>query len=549
MKKKIVIIGGVAVGASCAARLRRLNEEDEIILLEKDEHISFANCGLPYFVGDVIKDRSNLIIETRESLKSRFNIDVRNFSEATKINREKKSVEVFNKQKNESYDLSYDKLVLAMGASSIVPNFNGLEQANNIFTLRTVPDSESIKEYVAKHDVKNAVVIGAGFIGLEAAENLVEVGVKPTVLDLSSQVLNVVDEEIAKLVENEMAEKGVNIKLETSVDTFKDEGKELLLTNGETIKTDLTIMAIGVKPNIKIAKEAGLEIGKTNGVKVDDFLITNDPDIYAGGDLIEVKNYITKEAALIPLAGPANRHGRLIADHINGIHTPTLGSLGSSVIKIFDKTVASTGLTEKAALKANCNYKTIHIHRPNHATYYPGASMITLKLVFDVPTRKVLGAQAFGESGVEKRIDVIATALKFCATVDDLAGLELTYAPPFSSAKDPVNIAGYAAGNVLNQDYIPFYIQELDDLLEKKIQFYDVRTVEEYDYGHIEGSKNFPLDDIRDNLDKIDFNKDIYITCQVGHRGYLAAKLLKENGFSKKIYNLSGGYKLYKETR
>ncbi|MEG0364259.1 MAG: FAD-dependent oxidoreductase [Erysipelotrichales bacterium] len=549
MKKKIVIIGGVAVGASCAARLRRLNEEDEIILLEKDEHISFANCGLPYFVGDVIKDRSNLIIETRESLKSRFNIDVRNFSEATKINREKKSVEVFNKQKNESYDLSYDKLVLAMGASSIVPNFNGLEQANNIFTLRTVPDSESIKEYVAKHDVKNAVVIGAGFIGLEAAENLVEVGVKPTVLDLSSQVLNVVDEEIAKLVENEMVEKGVNIKLGTSVDTFKDEGKELLLTNGETIKTDLTIMAIGVKPNIKIAKEAGLEIGKTNGVKVDDFLITNDPDIYAGGDLIEVKNYITKEAALIPLAGPANRHGRLIADHINGIHTPTLGSLGSSVIKIFDKTVASTGLTEKAALKANCNYKTIHIHRPNHATYYPGASMITLKLVFDVPTRKVLGAQAFGESGVEKRIDVIATALKFCATVDDLAGLELTYAPPFSSAKDPVNIAGYAAGNVLNQDYIPFYIQELDDLLEKKIQFYDVRTVEEYDYGHIEGSKNFPLDDIRDNLDKIDFNKDIYITCQVGHRGYLAAKLLKENGFSKKIYNLSGGYKLYKETR
>lgn len=546
-KRTIVIIGGVAVGASAAARLRRLNENDEIILLERDEYISFANCGLPYYLGEVITNRDNLIIQTKESMKERFNIDVRNFSEAIKIDRDTKEVIVYDLLKKEEYSISYDFVVLAPGANPIMPPITGLEQADNVYKLRNIPDTDAIKSVLDK-GIKKACIVGAGFIGIEMAENLANLGIEVTVLDLASQVMVMFDDEMAKLIQNNLENHNIKFKLETTINEFKDNGYTLLLSDGSTLETDLTIMAIGVAPDTKLAVDAGLEIGETKAIKVNKFNQTSDSNIYAGGDAIEVKNFVSQKPVKIPLAWPANRQGRLIADHINGINTPYRGSLGSAVIKVNQFIAAATGLNEKAALANGYNVSSIHIHRPNHAGYYPNATDITIKLVFDRITRKVLGAQAFGQDGTEKRIDVIATSIKFNATIDDLTDLELCYAPPFSSAKDPVNIAGYVACNVADQLYLPFYVQDIERL-KNNTQIIDVRTKEECQLGMIEGSINIPVDDLRDNLDKIDFTKDIYLVCRVGLRGYLAAQILTQNNYKKDIYNLSGGYKLYSDYR
>ncbi|MDL2211716.1 FAD-dependent oxidoreductase [Erysipelotrichaceae bacterium OttesenSCG-928-M19] len=545
MSRKIIIIGGVAVGASAAARLRRLNEEDEIILLERDEYISFANCGLPYYIGDVIKERDNLIVQTKEGMKARFNIDVRNFSEAIKIDRQQKHVVVRDVKTDETYNLAYDYVVLAPGANPIMLPIEGQDEAKNVFKLRNIPDTDQIKAHITNNDIKEAVVVGAGFIGLEMAENLNHLGIKVTIIDLATQVMKVFDDEMAKLIQNAMTKKGIDFKLGLSVKKFENEGKKVILSDDSILSSDLNIMAIGVAPETKLAQEAGLELGVTKAIKVNEYNQTSDPNIYAGGDAIEVLNFVSQQPTKIPLAWPANRQGRLIADHINGIETKYNGSLGSSVVKIFDNIAAATGLNEASAKAQGYDVKSVHVHRANHAGYYPDASDITLKLVYDAKSKRVLGAQAFGKEGTEKRIDVIATAIKFKATIDDLPDLELCYAPPFSSAKDPVNIIGYVATNIERGMFEPFYVQDIANL--KDAQFVDVRTEYEYNLGHIPETINFDIDNLRANLDKIDFSKDIYITCQVGLRGHLAARILKENGFKKKIYNLSGGYKLYHE--
>lgn len=546
MKRKIVIVGGVATGASAAARLRRLSEEDEIILVEKDEYISFANCGLPYYLGNVIEERDALIVQTKEAMKERFNIDVRNNTEATKINRKEKSVVLFDKVNNKEYEENYDYLILSPGASPVVIPIEGIENAKNVRTLRNIPDTDAIKADLDTNKVKKAVVLGGGFIGIEMAENLRHIGVEVTLLDLAPQVMIPFDDEMAKFVQNTMINYGVDIKLETSISKIEEEGKKLTLTNGEVIETDLIIMAVGVRPSSGLAKEAGLDLGERGHIIVNEYNITSDPSIYAGGDATLVKHFISKADVGIALAWPANRQGRLIADHINGIETKYNGSLGSSVVKIFDFVAASTGLNERDAKRLGYDVSAVHVVRGNHAGYYPNASNITLKVIFDNKTNKVLGAQAFGQEGTEKRIDIIATAIKFNALISDLSDIQACYAPPFSSAKDPVNIAGYAAENILKGDYIPFYVQDIKDLAADA-QMIDVRTEDEYQLGSIKNTKNIPLDDLRNRLDEVDFNKDLYINCQVGHRAYIAIRILRNNGFSKNIYNLSGGYGLYKE--
>lgn len=546
MKRKIVIVGGVAAGASAAARLRRLNEEDEIILVEKDEYISFANCGLPYYIGGVIKERDALIVQTKEAMEQRFNINVKNNTEAIKIDREAKKVVLHDKIEDREYEQEYDYLILSPGASPVVIPIEGLDEAKNVRILRNIPDTDAIKADLDSNNVKKAVVLGGGFIGIEMAENLKHLGIDVTLLDLAKQVMIPFDEEMAKYVENTLDNYGIDVKLETSITKFEDEGKKLLLTNGETIESDLTIMAVGVRPSSGLAKEAGLDLGERGHIIVNEYNQTSDPSIYAGGDATLVKHYITKKDISIPLAWPANRQGRLIADHINGIETSYNGSLGSSVVKIFDFVASSTGLNERDAKNNGYDVSAVHVVRANHAGYYPGASNIVLKVVFDKTTKKVLGAQAFGQDGTEKRIDVIATAIKFNALVTDLSDLQLSYAPPFGSAKDPVNIAGYAAENILNNYFIPIYVQDVAQL-PSDVQFVDVRTPEEYGLGAIEGTKNIPVDELRNRLDEIDFDQDIYLTCQVGQRGYLAARTLINSGFKKNIYNLSGGYGNYKE--
>lgn len=546
MKRKIVIIGGVATGASAAARLRRLSEEDEIILVEKDEYISFANCGLPYYLGNVIQEREALIVQTKEAMHERFNIDVRNNTEATKINRNEKTVVLFDKVNGKEYEESYDYLIMSPGASPVVIPIEGIENAKNVRTLRNIPDTDKIKADLDSNNVKKAVVLGGGFIGIEMAENLRHLGIDVTLLDLAPQVMIPFDDEMAKFVQNTMINYGVNVKLETSISKIEDEGKKLTLTNGEVIETDLIIMAVGVRPSSGLAKDAGLDLGERGHIIVNEFNQTSDPSIYAGGDATLVKHFITKADVGIALAWPANRQGRLIADHINGIATPYNGSLGSSVVKIFDFVAASTGLNERDAKRLGYDVTSVHVVRSNHAGYYPNASSITLKVIYDNKTLRVLGAQAFGQEGTEKRIDIIATAIKFNGLVTDLSDIQAAYAPPFSSAKDPVNIAGYTAENIIKKDYIPFYVQDVKDLASD-VQLIDVRTADEYQLGNIKNSKNIPVDELRSRLDEVDFNKDVYINCQVGHRAYLAIRILRNNGFTKNIYNLSGGYGLYNE--
>lgn len=543
MSKKIVIIGGVAGGATAATRLRRLNEEDKIVLFEKGEYISFANCGLPYHVGGVIKERENLLLQTVDGMNQQYGLDVRNFSEVLEINPQSKSVTVLNHQTGERYVESYDQLIISTGAKAIVPPIVGIEEADNVFTLRNIPDMDQIKAYIAENQIATATVVGGGFIGLEMMENLVELGIQVQLIEMAPQVMPTIDIEMAQLIHSQMNIHGVNLILNDGLKEFRQNGRELLLTSGKTLQTDMTILSIGVLPENTLAKVAGLELGYKGGIKVNQQLQTSQPDIYAIGDAIEVVDLVSGQPTHIPLAWPANRQGRLVADIINGSDAGYFGTQGTAVAKVFELTVASTGNSERLLKQAGIEYETIHIHPNSHAGYYPGASPIALKLLFGIDG-KILGAQAIGTEGVEKRIDVIATAMRFGARADQLASIELSYAPPYSSAKDPVNMLGYTADNILSGKVATFQWSQVDELISNNAFLLDVREEFELATGTIESSHHIPLNQLRQRLGELPKNQPIYVYCQVGHRGYNAARILSQAGFDVK--NLDGGYKTYK---
>ena len=540
---KILIVGGVAGGATAATRLRRLSEENEVIIFEKGQYVSFANCGLPYHIGGTIHKRDALLLQTPESLNERYNLDVRVFSEVLSINTTEKKVTVKNLQSEEIYAESYDKLLLSPGAEPIKPPFEGIN-SDKIYTLRNIPDMDKIVEKTK--NAQNFVVVGGGFIGLEVAENLIEAGKNVKLVELGNQVMAPVDFDIASFVHEKAKQKGLELLLNMGVEKFNDKGEtiEVFLNDGTSVETDAVILAIGVKPETKLAVEAGLEIGETRGILVNEFLQTSNPDIYAVGDAIEVAHYINNKKVLIPLAWPANRQGRIVADNIIlGNQYKYSGSLGSSILKFFELSVASTGLNEKFLKKNNIPYKTAIVTRGHHAGYYPGAKNMVLKLIFD-DEGKIFGAQAVGEDGVDKRIDVIATAIKGNLTVYDLPEIEITYAPPFNSAKDPVNIAGYTAENILKGDLEMVNYDDFWQFVEKNnAVILDVRTSKEFAGGYIEGAININVDDLRENLQNLDKERVYAIYCQVGLRGYLANRILKNNGF--KVVNLNGGYNLW----
>ncbi len=545
MGLKVVVIGGVAGGASAAARLRRLDETSEIILIEKGEHISFANCGLPYYIGEVIKEKEKLLVQTPERMKERFNIDVRINSEVTRINTENKTVEVLDILRNKHYQETYDKLVLSPGAEPVRPNLPGIN-SKKIFTLRNIPDTYSIKEYVDNASPKNAIIVGAGFIGLEVAENLHMRGINVTVVELNDHVIGPLDSEMAAIVHQHLKSKGVALYLKNGVEAFEDSETAISvkLSSGVVLSSDLVIMGIGVKPETRLAVEAGLQIGKTGGIYVNEYLQTSNPDIYAVGDAIEVKDFISGNQALIPLAGPANKQGRIAANNINGNLEKFDGTQGTSIVKVFDLTVALSGNSERILERNGISYLKSITHTASHASYYPGAIPMTIKLLFSNADGKLLGAQIAGYDGVDKRMDVLSTAMRAGMTVSDLETLELSYAPPFSSAKDPVNIAGYTANNILKGDSVVFHWDEVDRIDTSKDILLDVREPEEAQLGSIPGAMNIPLDKLRGRLEELPKDKTIYIFCQVGLRGYLAARVLMQRGY-KSIKNLSGGYKLY----
>lgn len=544
---KILIVGGVAGGATAATRLRRLSEENEVIIFEKGQYVSFANCGLPYHISGTIDKRDALLLQTPESLNERYNLDVRVFSEVLSINTAEKKVTVKNLQSEEIYAESYDKLLLSPGAEPIKPPFEGID-SDKIYTLRNIPDMDKI---VAKtKNAQNFVVVGGGFIGLEVAENLIEAGKNVKLVELGNQVMAPVDFDIASFVHEKAKQKGLELLLNVGVEKFNDKGEtiEVFLNNGTSLETDAVILAIGVKPETKLAVEAGLEIGETRGILVNEFMQTSNPDIYAVGDAIEVAHYINNKKVLIPLAWPANRQGRIVADNIVlGNQYKYTGSLGSSILKFFELSVASTGLNEKTLKRFGIPYKTAIVTRGHHAGYYPGAKNMVLKVIFD-ENGKIFGAQAVGEAGVDKRIDVIATAIKGNLTVYDLPEIEITYAPPFNSAKDPVNIAGYAAENILKGDLEMVNYDEFWDFVkENDAVILDVRTSKEFSGGAIDGAININVDDLRENLEKLDKNKVYAIYCQVGLRGYLANRIMRNNGF--RAVNLNGGYNLWSKVQ
>ncbi|CAM3773747.1 CoA-disulfide reductase [Aeromicrobium ponti] len=542
MGKKIIIVGGVAGGATTAAKLRRLDENAEIIMFERGEFISFANCGLPYYIGEVIKERSKLLVQTVEGMKQRYNMDIRNFTEVTSIDREQKIITARNVQTGQEYSETYDFLILSTGAKPIVPPIEGL-QSSNVFTLRNIPDMDKIKGFVEEKSPQTAVVIGGGFIGLEMAENLKEAGLSVTIAEKSPQVMGPLDPEMAGIVQNHLVEKGINLVLNNGIEKVYQNGQLVVLESGEMLESDLIILAIGVAPENNLAKAAGLELGDRGGMKVNEYLQTSDPSIYALGDAIEVKDYVNGTPAMVPLAWPANRQAHIVAHSINGRDIKYPGTMGTSIVKIFDLTAALTGNNEKTLRRLSVPFEAVHIHPLSHAGYYPGASQIAIKLLFDKETGKIFGAQAVGEDGADKRIDVIATAIKGGLTVHDLQELELAYAPPFSSAKDPVNMAGYVASNIVDGMIETVQWDEIDDIKKKGGYLLDVRTVKEFENGHIEGAINIDLDQLRERLAEIPQDKTIHINCQVGLRGYLASRILQQNGF--KVKNLTGGYKTY----
>ncbi|MHA1931393.1 MAG: FAD-dependent oxidoreductase, partial [Promethearchaeota archaeon] len=518
----------------------------EIIILERGPYVSFANCGLPYYIGNIIKEEKSLELVSPRKFKSWFNIDVKVNNEAISIDRTKKKVLVRDSSTNNEYSLDYDYLLIATGSTPIIPPFQGLEDIP-YHTIWTIPDAVKIREHVEKHKIKKAVVVGGGFIGLEMAENLVQKGVKVKIIEMLDQVMPPIDKEMAQLIHQELILNGVCLILEDPVESFaiSEDGKPIVNTkNGREIETDIIVMAVGIKPTSILAKDLGLDLTPRGHIIVDKLMRTSDPSIYAVGDVVQVLHYQTKEPISIALAGPANKQGRIAADNIAGREVKYKGILGASVVKVFDATVAAVGLTEKQLRKTEINYEKIYVHPNNHAGYYPGATPITLKLLFEVPSGRVLGAQAVGGLGTEKRIDVISTVIKFEGTIFDLEELELTYAPPYSSAKDPVNMAGFVASNYLRGDIALKQWHDVEEFANNNDILLDVRTKREHEARKIEGSINIPIHELRNRLNELSKEKAILVYCEVGYRSYISIRILVQNGFNE-IYELTGGFKLY----
>lgn len=537
---KTIIIGGVAGGASAAARLRRLDETAEIIVLERGEYVSFANCGLPYYIGGVITNQNHLTLQTPESFWSRFRIDVRVNSEAVKINPETKTVTVHNLKSGKSYKESYDNLILSPGAEPIKPNISGINN-DFVFTLRNIPDTLKIKEYIERTMPKSAVVVGGGYIGVEMAENLKEAGLEVSIVELADHLITPLDFDMTADVHRYIKSKGINLYLSNGVKVLNEH--TVILQNGE-IHADMVIMSVGVRPETALAKECGIKTNHRGSIVVDQNMKTNIPHIYAVGDAVEVEDFITKSPAFIPLAGPANKQGRIAADNIAGLSSEYAGTQGSAVLKLFDMTVAATGINEKSAKAAGMDYDKTYIYSGSHASYYPGASNMLIKALWDKQTLKILGAQIVGFDGVDKRMDVLATAIRFGAKITDLAELELCYAPPFGSAKDPVNMLGFVAENVISGKVKQFFWNDVENLpRDGSVTLLDVRTATEVQRGKIDGFINIPLDSLREHISEILKDKPVYVHCHSGLRSYIACRILSGSGYE--CFNLAGGWRLY----
>lgn len=542
---KIVIVGGVAGGATTAARLRRLDEQAEIVVFERSGFISYANCGLPYYIGDVITDSDQLTLQTPESFHSRFRVSMKVHHEVTALYPEKHMVSVKNLETGEEFQETYDKLILSPGAKPTQPKLPGTN-IDKLFTLRTVEDTLRIKDYIQKNQPKSAILAGGGFIGLELAENLRELGMDITIVQRPKQLMNPFDSDMAAFIHNEMRKHGVKLALGHTVEGFREtqDGVQVLLKDEAPLQADMVVLAIGVTPDTKLAKEAGLELGIKGSILVNEHMQTSAPDIYAVGDAVQVKHYVTGQAALISLAGPANKQGRIAADHICGKNSTYPGSQGSSVIKVFDMTAAVTGVNETNARKAGLDVDKVILSPMSHAGYYPGGKVMTMKVVFEKETYRILGAQIVGYEGVDKRIDVLATAIHAGMKAQDLAKLDLAYAPPYFSAKDPVNLAGFMIENISDGTLKQFHIEDVKNLPhDGSVTLLDTRTPGEYQRGHVDGFVNIPVDNLRERLDEIPKEKPVYVMCQSGLRSYIATRILEGNGYTS--YNFSGGFRFY----
>ena len=542
---KVVIVGGVAGGATAAARIRRLNEQAEIVVFERSGYISYANCGLPYYIGDVITDRSDLTLQTPESFFSRFHVNMKVRHEVTAIHPEKKEVTVKNLETGEEFEESYDKLILSPGAKPTQPRLPGVG-LNKLFTLRTVEDTFRIKAYISENHPKSAVLAGGGFISLELAENLRELGMEVTIVQRPKQLMNPFDPDMAAFIHSEMRRHGVKLALGHTVEGFeeKDGGVDVLLKDEAPLHADMVVLAIGVSPDTQLAQDAGLELGVKGSIVVNDRMETSVPDIYAVGDAVQVKHFVTGQDVLLSLAGPANKQGRIAADNICGGDSRYTGSQGSSVVKVFDMTAASTGVNETNAKKAGLDVDTVILSPMSHAGYYPGGKVMTMKVVFEKETYRLLGAQIVGYEGVDKRIDVLATAIRAGIKATELKDLDLAYAPPYSSAKDPVNMAGFMIENIAKGVLKQWHLADVDTLpRDGSVTLLDTRTVGEFDGGHIDGFLNIPVDELRERLGELDKSKPVYVICQSGLRSYIACRILIGNGFD--AYNFSGGFRFY----
>ena len=542
---KIVIVGGVAGGATAAARIRRLDEQAEIVVFERSGFVSYANCGLPYYIGDIITDRRNLTLQTPESFFSRFQVTMKVRHEVTAIHPEQHTVSVKNLETGEEFEEKYDKLLLSPGAKPTQPSIPGTD-IDSLFTLRTVEDTLRIKEYIDENHPKSAVLAGGGFIGLELAENLRELGMEVTIVQRPKQLMNPFDPDMAAFIHNEMRRHGVKLALGHTVEGFEQDGTgvRILLKGEEPLRADLVVLAIGVTPDTGLAREAGLKLGIKGSILVNDRMETSAPDIYAVGDAVQVQHFVTGQDALISLAGPANRQGRIAADNLCGRDSRYPGSLGSSVIKVFDMTAAVTGINETNAKKAGLNVDKVILSPMNHAGYYPGGKLMTMKVVFEKETFRLLGAQIVGYDGVDKRIDVLATAIHAGMKASDLKELDLAYAPPYSSAKDPVNMAGFMIENIADGLLKQFHLEDLKALSERKdVTLLDARTKKEYEHGHVDGFVNIPVDELRERLHELKTDQPVYVMCQSGLRSYIALRILAGNGYD--AWNFSGGYRFY----
>lgn len=542
---KVVIIGGVAGGATAAARIRRLDEKAQIVVFERSGYISYANCGLPYYIGGTITDSRKLTLQTPESFWTRFRIDMKVKHEVTAIDTDKKIVTVKNLNTGDVFEEGYDKLIISTGAKPAKPNLPGIE-LDDLFTLRTVEDTLQIHEFVQKKQPKSAVLVGGGYIGLELAENLHDLGIDVTIVQRPKQLMNPLDYDMATFVHAKVRSEGINLMLGQTVEGFAKEGDSIkvLLKDQEALKADMVVLSIGVTPDTHIAKDAGLELGIKGSIVVNDRMQTSASDVYAVGDAIEVKHFVTGQKTLIPLAGPANKQGRIVADNVCGRDSKYIGSQGSSIIKVFDMTVATTGINEKTAKQLGIAYDKVFLSPMSHASYYPGGKVMTMKVLFEKETYKILGAQIVGFDGVDKRIDVLATAIYAGLKAYELKDLDLAYAPPYSSAKDPVNMAGFMIENISNGTLKQFFWDEVDDLpRDGSMNLLDTRTALEYSKGHFDGFVNIPVDELRDRIGELEKGKPVYVNCQSGLRSYIACCILSQNGFD--CYNFSGGYRLY----